>query len=68
MLEWFNELQNARQSNGFGLSVLTYAEIGAWASLTGRTPTPFEVKLIKDLDVLFVAITMKNATEKGKTA
>ena len=51
---WFNELSNARVSTGFGVSPITYSEILAWSQLTDSEPTPWEVAVIKMLDVLFI--------------
>lgn len=44
------ELNDARTSNGFGPNAISYTEIKAWAELTSRDVTPFQVALIKHLD------------------
>lgn len=48
--DWYCELAAARGSNGWGLNPICYAEIAAWAALTGRDPSPFEVGCIARLD------------------
>ena len=52
---WFGELAAARPSSGFGASPISYAEIRAWAELTGRRPLPLEVALLRRLDACFLA-------------
>ena len=54
--DWFLELSGGRQ----GLSPLTYAEIQAWASLTGRSPEPWEVWVLKRMDSLFLTTARSN--------
>lgn len=48
-------MSGARTSNGFGLNPLSFAEIQAWAALTGVEPTPWEVSLLKRLDAVTLA-------------
>lgn len=63
--EWFNELQGARTSNGFGANPITYTEMAAWATLSGRDLEPFEVRLLKDLDLLYLsAVAEASASRK----
>ena len=52
--EWFNTLNDARASTGFGVSPITYSEILAWSSLTNNKPSPWEVAVIKLLDTLYI--------------
>ena len=47
---WFRELHSARACAEYGPNPITYSEIGAWADLTKRNPTPEEVQLIKRID------------------
>lgn len=49
---WFLELHSTRGSNGFGLNPISYSEIKAWSELTGRNPSPEDVRLIKMLDTV----------------
>lgn len=51
---WFGQLESARSSNGYGPNPLTYAEIKAWAALTGARPAPWEVGLLKRLDAVYL--------------
>jgi len=50
---WFIELHQGRQS-GFGASPLAWGDIWAWATLTGRSPTPWEVHCIRVIDAAWV--------------
>lgn len=47
---WFLELDSARGSNGWGLNPVGYAEMEAWARLTGRRPGPHEIETLRALD------------------
>lgn len=44
---------------------ISYLEIGAWAKLTERRPTPEEVLLIKRLDAKCRAIAQEKADKKN---
>lgn len=57
---WFCELSSARGAGGLGPAAITYPDLDAWARLTRRAPTPWEVGTIKALDAAF----LKVATEK----
>lgn len=48
--EWFDELSDARRTGDFGVASLTYSDIDAWARLTGQHPSPYDVRLLIDLD------------------
>jgi hypothetical protein len=50
--EWFQELESARTGTGFGPNPITFAEIKAWSELTGRSPRPHEIRVLKSLDLL----------------
>lgn len=52
--EWFCELNEGRGSNGFAISPLSYTEILNWCHLSHSKMDPWEIKLIKKLDKLFV--------------
>lgn len=52
--EWFDELNQARQSNGFSLNPLSYAEIMSWNSLGKINISPWEVKALKLLDRAYI--------------
>lgn len=52
--EWFQSLNTGRTGSGFGMNPLTFSEISAWCALTGNTLTPWEVDLLKTLDVLYL--------------
>lgn len=66
---WFLELSQARGSTGFGPAPLTYQDIAAWARLTGADPSPWEIGVLKRLDVLWLASSVPKGTPgKGKPA
>ena len=44
----------ARSANGFGMNLLSYTEIDAWARLTRRVLSAWEVAALKALDVLYL--------------
>lgn len=48
VMEWFMELNSARQGP------ISYSEIKAWSELTQRHITPFEITLIKRLDLTYL--------------
>jgi hypothetical protein len=56
LLGWFSELSAASGSGGFGASPIGYAEILAWAHLTRRTPTPFEIDVLRRIDSALLAV------------
>lgn len=58
---WFCELEQTRDSSGFGLSGIKYREILAWSLLTGRSPTPWEISVIKRLDMARLKIISENS-------
>jgi hypothetical protein len=47
---WFVELSHARSSNGYSANPIGFAEIEAWARLTGQEPTPWEVSVLRRMD------------------
>jgi hypothetical protein len=60
----FLELNNARTSNGFGANPLTYAEIYAWNNLTGANVSADDVRIIKQLDNVYLHYQAQQ-TKKG---
>jgi len=62
--DWFKELDAARGSNGFGPAALSFVEIDAWARLTLRHPSPWDVAVLKILDVTYLNAMAKAAPKK----
>lgn len=54
---WFLELNRARTSNGFGINPISFCEIVAWASLTGRNPSALDILAIREIDTAYVTRT-----------
>lgn len=51
---WFLELHAARGSNGYGPNPIGFVELEAWARLTGRQPTPWEIAALRALDAAWL--------------
>lgn len=64
---WFDELKMARANSGFGVSAISFTEMLAWAQLTGRCPTSFEVQMLRDLDLLYMKATAARIKEAELT-
>ena len=50
---WWCELAQGRQ-NGLAVSPITWADVAAWAALTGRQLDPFDLNAIRAIDAAFV--------------
>jgi hypothetical protein len=61
---WFDELSRSRGSNGFGLNPIGYPDIAAWARLTGREPTPWEVSVLRRMDNALLESLAKKSDPK----
>ena len=61
LLGWFNEISAGRTSSGFGWNPLTWADLAAWSRLTGTALRPWEVRMLKRLDHLFLKIQAEGA-------
>lgn len=49
--DWYvGELAPRRSSSGLGANPISYTDVEAWARLTGRTPTPMEIRILMRLD------------------
>jgi hypothetical protein len=56
---WFLELCSGRANTGFGPAPISFSEVKAWSEMTGVTPTPWEVTLLKRLDSFYLSIMVK---------
>lgn len=54
--DWFPELAARRGAGMAGPNPLTHADVLAWATMTGRDPTPDEVRLLLRLDDTWLAV------------
>lgn len=66
--EWFRELDAARGSSGFGANPIAFVEIDAWARLTMRSPTPWDVRVLKQLDIAYLNAQARKPTKPAKPA
>jgi hypothetical protein len=62
LLGWFFELHGRRSLGQYGPAPLSWTDIHAWASLTGRHPTLWELRVIGRLDSAYFAAM--NARDK----
>lgn len=53
---------NARRSAGFSIDPIAFSEIEAFTRLSGLSLSPFEVRLVEDLDNLFRAVHLTEAS------
>ena len=53
---WFQDLNRGRGGNGFGANPLSWADIKAWMDLTGARPSPWEISLLKNLDLIYLEV------------
>lgn len=58
---WFITLNTTRGNTGFGPAQFTFAEMAAWAALTGNRPEPWEVMILKALDAAWMVNYSKKA-------
>jgi hypothetical protein len=58
---WFHEINGGRTC-GMAANPLQFTEIEAWSRLTGNTPNPWEVSLLKRLDTAFLQVTAPKPT------
>lgn len=61
--QWFIEL-SAQRGSGLAPNPISFMEIAAWAALTHRRPTPWEVGVICELDKTFLRVMAKQ--QEGK--
>lgn len=52
---WFCEISTARPWSPHGPQALSFAELAAWAQLTGRRLEPWEVELLRAVDAAWLA-------------
>lgn len=56
---WFCELSGARTSNGYGANPITFPDIAAWSQVMGLRPTPWEVSVIRRMDIAVLSVLNK---------
>jgi hypothetical protein len=55
LFEWFEELSAHRPPGFASAGPISWGEMAAWASMTGRDPHPWEARSIMTLDLLWRA-------------
>jgi hypothetical protein len=60
---WFCAVAATRSNNGFGLLPISFGELAAWSRLSCAEPTPWEISLIRRIDMAVLPIL--NAKDKG---
>ena len=55
----YYELHAARGSNGFGANPISYSELEAYSRLMRRGLGPWEVKMLRRIDSIFLAASGK---------
>jgi hypothetical protein len=55
VIGWFFEIHSRRSVGQYGPASLSWLDIHAWASLTGRKPSPWELRVIGRLDATYFA-------------
>lgn len=60
---YFLELCSARTSNGFGANPITFLDIKTWAELTQTPISPNEVRIIKQLDSIYLTHQAKKSKD-----
>ena len=63
----FQELNASRSHNGFGYNPLTYTELDAYRRMTGSELTRWEVKMLMQIDRIFLAASAKAQQIKANT-
>lgn len=56
---WFFELNEGRQSSGFGPLPLSYVEIKSWCVLCGTRPQAWQIKVLRAMDAAFIGALVK---------
>lgn len=52
---WWRELASGRGNNGFGPLPISWADMDAWARLTGTPLSPWQAGTLRDMDNAFLA-------------
>lgn len=64
----FYELHAARSHNGFSYNPISYAELDAYQRLTARDLSSWDVRMLKQIDHIFLAALSKAEKVKSKAA
>jgi len=68
LLTVFYELHSARSHNGFSYNPISYAELDAYQRLTGRELSRWDVRMLKQIDHIYLAAQNKASELKTKAA
>lgn len=62
---WFQELSSGRGNNELGVLPLSWADMDAWARLTGNFPESWETAILRSMDGAFLAVCHEEAARKS---
>lgn len=66
---WFVELSSGRQPGAMGAPApLSWEGIDGWARMTGQTPSPWDISILKRLDEVYMESLVPKAKGKGTPA
>jgi len=61
---WFWEIRNAVGGSGFGANPISFTEIKSWCDLNEIILSPWELYIIKRLDLEFLRISNSNTKDR----
>jgi hypothetical protein len=68
LIGWFFELHGRRSMGQYGPAPLSWADLYAWACLTGRKPTPWELRVLGRIDAAYFATLNARNQQADKKA
>ena len=65
LFQIFHDLNAARSHNGFSYNPVSYLELDAYQRLTGRVLTPWVVRMLMQMDRIFLTASVKGQALKA---
>ena len=62
----FLDLNLSRSGSGFGVNPISYTEMNSYLHLTGQRLLPWEVRILKYIDMIYLVAENKSAEIKQK--
>lgn len=66
LMGWFWEIRSAIGGSGFGANPISFTEMKSWCDLTNIELNPWEVSVIKKLDMEYMKISNKSSRDRSK--